>query len=142
MGQKINQVLEHIAVENQHDLAAMLATLDDDNPVRDETAGICYVGRIAVADRYSDLWQAFPDFTVTPRVLHETDHSVVMQADYSGTHAGMFDGHTPTGNKFSVRIVVVFEFVGDKISKETIYSDLAGQLRQLDLLPSYHGSST
>ncbi len=59
--------------------------------------------------------------------------SVVMIADYSGTHKttirnsmGVFE---PTGKSFDVKIVNVIDFIGDKISRETIYMDLLGQWR-------------
>jgi steroid delta-isomerase-like uncharacterized protein len=114
-------------------MEAMLATLADDDPVRDEVAGRLYRGRDAVAGRYAELWEAFPDFTVTPTQLHEAPSTVTMEADYTGTHRGPFLGHAPTGRSFNCRIAVVFRFAGEKIESETIYLDLAGQLRQLGL---------
>ena len=131
---KIDHVKTHIEVENKHDMEAMLATLVDENPIRDEVAGQTYRGRDAVAKRYGDLWEAFPDFTVTPTGLYEDGDVVVMQADYKGTHKGVFNDHPPTGKSFNVRIVVVFNFEGERIASETIYLDYAGQLRQLGLM--------
>jgi steroid delta-isomerase-like uncharacterized protein len=127
------KVREHIATENRHDMDAMLATLADDDPVRDEVSGKLYRGRHEVAARYAELWQAFPDFTVTPTELHDSGSVVVMQADYTGTHKGLYRNHPGTGRHFSCRIVVIFRFDGDHIASETIYMDLAGQLRQLGL---------
>lgn len=138
MTTKIDVVLEHLAVENQHNMDAMLATLDDDNPVRDEIAGRCYEGRDAVANRYGELWKCFPDFNVFPRRLIEKGDSVVMIADYSGTHKGTIRNamgvFEPTGKSFNVKIVNVIDFIGDKISRETIYMDLASQMAQLGLV--------
>ncbi len=131
---KIDHVKTHIEVENKHDMEAMLATLVDENPIREEVAGQTYRGRDAVAKRYSDLWEAFPNFTVTPTALYEDGDVVVMQADYTGTHMGVFNDHPPTGKSFNVRIVVVFDFEGERIANETIYLDYAGQLRQLGLM--------
>jgi steroid delta-isomerase-like uncharacterized protein len=126
-------VREHIETENRHDMAAMLATLADDDPIRDEVAGKLYRGEKDVAGRYAELWRAFPDFTVTPIELHESGDVVVMQADYSGTHRGPYRGHSGTGRSFNCRIAVVFRFLGHRVSSETIYMDLASQLRQLGL---------
>ena len=131
---KIDHVKTHIEVENKHDMEAMLATLADENPIRDEVAGQKYSGHDAVAKRYGDLWVAFPDFTVTPTALYEDGEVVIMQADYTGTHKGVFNDHPPSGESFNVRIVVVFDFEGDSIACETVYLDYAGQLRQLGLL--------
>ncbi len=126
-------VREHIETENRHDMDAMLATLADDDPVRDEVAGQCYRGTEQVAGRYAQLWEAFPDFCVTPTELHDSGDVVAMQADYTGTHQGEYLGYAPTGKSFSCRILVLFRFAGENIESETIYLDLAGQLRQLDL---------
>ena len=139
MGALIDCVLQHLAVENQHDMDAMLATLDGENSIRDEKAGKCYVGNKNVADRYAALWRAFPDFNVFPRRLIEGPSVVVMLADYSGTHRGPyatlnFGDLAPTGKKFNVPLVNIIDFNGDKISRETIFIDVATQIKQLDLL--------
>jgi hypothetical protein len=68
---KIDAVLEHLAVENQHDMEAMLATLDSENPIRDEVAGKNYQGKDEVAGRYAELWIAFPNFNV--RIVNVID---------------------------------------------------------------------
>ena len=127
-------VLQHLAVENQRDMGAMLATLDGEASIRDEVAGKCYQGVEAVSDRYAALWEAFPDFHVFPRRLIETPGTVTMLADYSGTHRGRYGDFEPTGKSFKVRIVNILDFHGDKILSETIFMDYASQLRQLGLL--------
>jgi steroid delta-isomerase-like uncharacterized protein len=134
MSELLSIVREHIETENRHDMAAMLATLADDDPVRDEVAGTIYRGQSNVAARYEELWRVFPDFTVTPTELHESGSAVVMQADYTGTHRGTYRGHPGTGRRFNCRIAVIFRFSGRRITSETIYMDLAGQLRQLGLI--------
>lgn len=130
---KKDHVKEHIEVENQQDMDAMVATLAEEDPVRDEVAGKKYVGREAVAQRYADLWVAFPDFHVEVTNLHEIDDIVVMEANFSGTMKGVFNGHQPTGKHFKLRLVNIFGFDGDKIASETIFLDYAGQLRQLGI---------
>src|SRR6266487_4186569 len=107
---KVEVVKTHIEVENQHDMQAMLATLVDDDPVREEVAGKTYRGREAVAGRYRALWEAFPDFTVTPQLFVEDEKTVAMEAIYTGTHRGVFNGHPPRGKSFHLKIVVIFKF--------------------------------
>ena len=97
---KVDVVKTHIEVENQHDMEAMLATLVDEDPVREEVAGKTYRGRDAVAGRYRALWDAFPDFTVTPQLFVEDENGVAMEAIYTGTHRGIFNGHPPSGKSF------------------------------------------
>lgn len=130
---KVALIKEHIEVENQHLMDEMLATLADENPVRDEVAGKKYEGRDTVAGRYADLWMAFPDFNVNPVRFTEQGDIVVMEAIYSGTHQGTYLGYAPTSKCFKVRLINVFAFTKDKILSETIYIDLASQLRQLGL---------
>jgi steroid delta-isomerase-like uncharacterized protein len=140
VGALIDCVLQHLAVENQHEMDLMLATLDGEDSCRDEAAGKCYVGCQSVANRYAALWKAFPNFNVFPRRLIEAQNCVVMLADYSGTHLGPyatvnFGEFAPTGRSFSVRLVNIIDFNGDKIARETIFMDVASQLKQLELLP-------
>jgi steroid delta-isomerase-like uncharacterized protein len=139
VGVLIDCVLQHLAVENQHNMDAMLATLDGENSVRDEVAGKCYEGNKAVASRYAELWKAFPDFNVFPRRLIEGPDCVVMLADYSGTHLGPystlnFGVFKPSEKKFNIKLVNIIDFHGDKITRETIFTDVATQLKQLGLL--------
>lgn len=128
---RVELIEQHIEVENKHLMDEMLATLADENPVRDEAAGKVYEGREAVAGRYAELWQAFPDFNVNPTRFTEEDGIVVMEAIYSGTHKGVYLGMPGSGKKFSIRLINVFEFEGQRILRENIYIDLASQLRQL-----------
>lgn len=130
---RIEMVKTHIEVENKHDMAAMLATLVDEDPVREEIAGKTYRGQKDVAARYQALWDAFPDFTVSPVSFTENSKTVAMEAIYTGTHRGIFNGHSPTGKSFKLRIVVVFHFSGREIASESIYLDYASQLRQLGI---------
>ena len=92
--------------------------------------------------RYDELWKAFPDFHVAPTRFTEEDGVVVMEAIYTGTHRGRYLGQDGSGRSFSVRLINVFEFGADRISRETIYIDLASQTRQLGLtIPPTHAST-
>lgn len=134
---KVDIVRTHFEVENVHDMAAMLATLRDEDPIREEIAGKTYRGQKDVADRYQALWDAFPDFNVNPVAFTENEKTVVAEAIYTGTHKGVFNGFAPTGRSFKLKIVVVFHFetpTSSKITSESIYMDYASQLRQLGLM--------
>ncbi len=134
---KVDIVRTHFEVENIHDVAAMLETLRDEDPIREEIAGKTYIGQKDVADRYIALWKAFPDFNVTPTGFTENEMTVVAEAIYSGTHKGVFNGFQPKGRSFKLPIVVVFRFdspTSSKITSESIYLDYASHLRQLDLM--------
>lgn len=115
-------------------MTAMLATMRYEDPVREEVAGKTYRGRGAVAARYRELWDAFPDFKVEPQNFIEGDRDVAVEAIFSGTHLGRFNGFAPSLKHFSMPILVVFRFDGDRLASETIHLDYASQLRQLGLL--------
>lgn len=135
MSWRVDLIRQHIEVENRHLMDEMLETLASEDPVRDEVAGQVYRGREAVAARYAELWRAFPDFNVSPLRYVEQGDIVVMEADYTGTHVGRYLGHEGTGKKFQLRLVNIFAFDTTHIASETIYIDLATQLRQLGLTP-------
>jgi steroid delta-isomerase-like uncharacterized protein len=133
---KVDIVRKHFAVENQHDMQAMLDTLRDEDPIREEIAGKTYRGQADVERRYRELWDAFPDFHVEPYAFTENEKTVAAEAIYTGTHKGVFNGFAPTGRSFKLKIVVVFHFESansPKITSESIYLDAASQLRQLGL---------
>lgn len=133
---KVDIVKKHFAVENQHDMQAMLGTLRDEDPIREEIAGKTYRGQADVERRYRELWDAFPDFHVEPYAFTENEKTVAAEAIYTGTHKGVFNGFAPTGRSFKLKIVVVFHFESAtslKITSESIYLDAASQLRQLGL---------
>ena len=106
---KVEIVRTHFAVENQHYIEAMLATLRDEDPIREEIAGKTYRGQKDVADRYRALWIAFPDFNVSPNSFTENEKTVA-EAIYTGTHKGIFNGFALTRCSFRLPIVVVFRF--------------------------------
>jgi steroid delta-isomerase-like uncharacterized protein len=135
---KVDIVKKHFAVENQHDMQAMLDTLRDEDPIREEIAGKTFRGQADVERRYRELWDAFPDFHVEPYAFTENEKTVAAEAIYTGTHRGAFSGFPPTGKSFKLKIVVVFHFespTSPKITSESIYLDSASQLRQLGLAP-------
>ena len=132
-GSNAAALMKHVETENARDTVAMLATLIDDDPVRDEVTGKTYHGAEEVAARYEELWHAFPDFHAAPTLFVEEGDTVVMEADFSGTHQGVYDGHKPTGKSFKLRVVGVFRFNGDKIAMESIYFDRAAMFEQLGL---------
>lgn len=136
MSHKVDIVKTHFTVENEHNMRAMLDTLRDEDPIREEIAGKTYRGREAVEKRYRELWDAFPDFHVDPYAFTENETSVAAEAIYTGTHKGTFNGFAPTGKSFKLKIVVVFHFESPdspKMTSESIYLDSASQLRQLGL---------
>ena len=79
----------------------------------------------------TELTAAFPDLELVPERVHHTDEAVVVEGRSVGTHLGTFLGFPPTGRRMNVRACVVYRFEGERLVNETIYFDLATQLRQL-----------
>lgn len=77
------------------------------------------------------LTTAFPDLELVPERVHHTDDAVIVEGRSIGTHRGEFLGLQPTGARMDVRACVVYRFDGERMTNETIYFDLATQLRQL-----------
>lgn len=81
----------------------------------------------------SELTTGFPDLELEIVQLHHADDAVVVEGRTRGTHAQEWAGIAATGRTIDVRAAVVYRFDGDRMTNETIYFDLATQLRQLGL---------
>jgi steroid delta-isomerase-like uncharacterized protein len=77
------------------------------------------------------LTTAFPDLELIPERVHHTDDAVIVEGRSVGTQRGEFMGFPPSGARMDVRACVVYRFDGDRMTNETVYFDLATQLRQL-----------
>lgn len=84
-----------------------------------------------VRDHLAVLTAAFPDLELVVERLHHSDDAVIVEGRSVGTHAGDFLGLPATGLRMDVRACVVYRFDGDRMTNETVYFDLATQLRQL-----------
>ena len=85
----------------------------------------------AVHEHLSYLTTAFPDLELVVERIHHADDAVIVEGRSVGTHRGEFLGLPPTGARMDVRASVVYRFEGERLTNETVYFDLATQLRQL-----------
>ena len=86
-----------------------------------------------VLEHLTALTTVFPDLELVPERVHDTDEAVIVEGRSVGTHRGAFLGIPPTGRRMDVRACVVYRFDSDRLTNETVYFDLATQLRQLGL---------
>jgi steroid delta-isomerase-like uncharacterized protein len=77
---------------------------------------------------------AFPDLLVQVEETIAAGDRVVARVTVSGTHAGEFMGHPPTGRKFTMAGVDIFALEGGRIAGRWNYRDLLGMLGQLGLV--------
>lgn len=126
---------EHVAAENAHHDARVLATYCDDAPVfEDVPAGRRYVGGPEIVGNYQHLWDGFPG--LVRRIDRWTfgDDACVVELTLSGVHDGAYRGIPPTGRKVEFRIIAHFAFnASGKITQETAYYDTLTFQRQLGL---------
>ncbi|OBH67185.1 hypothetical protein A5682_13245 [Mycobacterium mantenii] len=125
-------VLTHFEAENQHDIAATLATFKS-GAARTELPGEVAAGHDAVADAYRELFIAFPDmrFDIKPGSLCHHDDRVMVETRVLGTHLGPYRGLPPTGRSVELPLVAIFQFEGADLVCERAYFDRIGLLIQL-----------
>jgi len=123
-------VMEHGLAESVCDVERTLATFHypryDVKPLGEPADG-----EAAVRAMLTELFTAFPDFTVQVVQLYHADDAVILETILSGTQQGPFAGLAPTGRKMAVELCCIFEFEEDRMINEKVYFDLAKVIRQL-----------
>ena len=93
--------------------------------------GQVYDGDDEVLAYHRNQRTAFPDQRHENVRHHVADDAVISEFDLLGTNLGAFYGLPPTGKAFSVPVVAVFFFEGDRIVNERVYLDSASMLTQI-----------
>jgi steroid delta-isomerase-like uncharacterized protein len=70
---------------------------------------------------------------VRTRVCTE-DHAMI-EGDFAGTHTGEFAGIPATGRQVRVPFCVVYDLVGDRITRGRVYMEMPVMMRQLGTAP-------
>jgi steroid delta-isomerase-like uncharacterized protein len=78
----------------------------------------------------------FPDWQYVCQQLLVDGGRVAQEFTVRATHSGAFMGLPPTGRKFDIRGVLLFEMKDDLIAHERRYYDFTGLLIQLGILRS------
>ena len=92
-------VEQHIRLENEHDLEAVLRTFGDTARYDDEPWGEHYNGRNGVRLFYEQLMKALPDLEIEVQSRHATDNAVLVEVMIRGTHLGNWRGLPATGRR-------------------------------------------
>jgi steroid delta-isomerase-like uncharacterized protein len=91
-------------------------------------------GRADILDSYVSLFTTFPDWTYVAQQLLVDGDRVAQEFTVHATHSGTFMGLPPTGRKFAIRGVILFEMKRGLIAHERRYYDFTGLLIQLGIL--------
>lgn len=91
-------------------------------------------GREEIRGSYQSLFTTFPDWRYTGQQLLVDGDRVAEEFIVHATHSGTFMGLPPSGRKFDIRGVRLFEMSGGLIAQERRYYDFTGLLMQLGVL--------
>jgi steroid delta-isomerase-like uncharacterized protein len=94
------------------------------------------IGRDGIVAFFSEMFAAFPDFTIVIENLITADPQVVVQWRGTGTFTGApFQGIRATGRRVVFRGCDVVTVRDNLVQTNTIYWDGAGFARQIGMLP-------
>jgi steroid delta-isomerase-like uncharacterized protein len=124
-------IKEHFDSEVSQDFEITLATFNGHPHYEIMATGEIYDGDAEVMGYYKTTRTAFPDQRHENVRIHVADETVITEFDLLGTNLGEFFGMPPTGKAFSVPVIAVFFFEGDRIVNERIYFDAASLVMQI-----------
>jgi steroid delta-isomerase-like uncharacterized protein len=124
-------IKEHFDSEVSQDFDITLATFNGHPHYEIMATGEVYDGDGEVMSYYTTTRTAFPDQRHDNVRIHVADDAVITEFDLLGTNLGEFYGMPPTGKAFSVPVIAVFFFEGDRIINERIYFDAASLVMQI-----------
>ncbi len=116
--------------ENAHDFDRCIAAFA--HPRYEIIAtGEVWDGHSGVNTLLQENKKGFPDFGFHPESFHHSAEAVIVEGRFTGTHKGNWRGLPPTGRKVDFRLIIVFQFEGERMVCERTYFDIGTPLRQL-----------
>jgi steroid delta-isomerase-like uncharacterized protein len=91
-------------------------------------------GRAEILGSYRSLFETFPDWHYVGQQLVIDGGGVAQEFVVDATHSGPFMGLPPSGRKFSIVGVRLFEMKDGLIIRERRYYDFTGLLIQIGIL--------
>jgi len=120
---------------NAHDMDLWLSYCTDDCVFDFVPMSTPLTGKEAIGAFFENVFNGFPDFGTTDGVVLAAGNTVVAEHSTTGTHQGLWNGIPPTGNVALMPHIDIIEFEEDRIAKFTTYSDMAGMMIQLGVMP-------
>jgi predicted ester cyclase len=124
---------------NTRDLRVISAVIDEvvDRDVRNTTPlPVEATGAEALKQVWAMLLRVFPDLQLSVEELVAEGDTVVSRHTVRGTQRGEYMGLAGTGRPVSYGEMFIFRFENSRIAEISGIVDVAGQMRQLGLLPA------
>src|SRR6476659_1679360 len=130
---RLEQVERHVALENLHDLDAVMDTFGADAAYDDEPWEEHPRGPDAVRGHYEALLGAVPDLHIEVLSRYAAGDVVVLECEITGTHEGIWHGLPATGRPIKLPLCAIYTFTDDAatLAGERIYYDRATALEQV-----------
>ena len=130
----------HMYYESHNDVEGAIATFApgrasyDIIPLKEFIPGdLTHPTEHHVRDILNELMTAFPDLDFCIEKMHHADDAVIIEGRIMGTHTGgPWSGIEPAGNRMDVRGAIFFRFDGEDMYNETVYTDRATLIKQLN----------
>jgi steroid delta-isomerase-like uncharacterized protein len=128
---------DYLAAWNAHDVERLLSLCTDDFVFDEVSMGMVIRGKKEAKDFINSTFVDFPDLKIELKSNFNTGDRGAGEWVMSATFAhSSFPGMPATGKRFSVRGASVFEVRKGKVSRETMYWNLATFLQQVGLMPA------
>jgi steroid delta-isomerase-like uncharacterized protein len=127
---------DYVAAWNSHDMEKVLSFCTDDVVFEEVPMEKVWRGKKEAKDFAKDTFTNFPDFKIEVKSGFSAGAQGAGEWVMSGTFANSSTPGMPaTGKRFSVRGTSIIEFREGKISRESMYWNLASFLQQVGLMP-------
>jgi steroid delta-isomerase-like uncharacterized protein len=126
-------VRKELEALNRQDVEGVMAFYTEDVIFEDISLPEPLSGSEEMREFMEGMYATFPDLHVELQSLFGEDEIVAAEYQLIGTHEGDLDGKPPTGKTFRVKALSVYEYDGQRFTKETFYWDSASMLQQLGL---------
>jgi steroid delta-isomerase-like uncharacterized protein len=127
---------DYVAAWNAHDMERILSFCTDDVVFEEVAMEKVFRGKKEAKDFVSNTFTEFPDFKLEMKSGFGAGAGGAGEWVMSGTFANSTNPQMPaTGKRFSIPGASVIEFREGKISRESMYWNLAAFLQQVGLMP-------
>ena len=129
---RLRTVMEHVQLENDHDLRRVMATFGHD-AVYDVMPNAHFSGRAEVQTFYENFFKVSHDVRIGIKHTHVAEDAIVLEVEIAGTHSGAdFVGLPSKGKAFSFPLCAIYTFGSDnKLAGERVYFDRDSVRQQL-----------